>query len=173
MDFHKINALITDDYISNNHPIGALSDASQYLACKKTVPQTRLLSSLSLPTDGKSMVSRIACIYFASTTFAYCWLAQGLSRVLSAFSRFMREYFDTVIKADQCAQYAEDIGIAANTTEQLIKSIRERFKRIRKAGLKLTIEKRHFGVTQVKFLGRTILSNGIAPQDHKVKTFLS
>ena len=35
----------------------------------------------------------------------------------------MRVYLDTVIKADQCAQYVDDIGIAANAPEQLIKKI--------------------------------------------------
>ena len=38
---------------------------------------------------------------FASRIFAYRRLAQGLSRALSAFSSFMREFFDKVIKADQ------------------------------------------------------------------------
>ena len=52
---------------------------------------------------------------FASRTFAYRRLAQGLSRSLSAFSSFIREYLDPVIKADQCAQYVDDVGIAANT----------------------------------------------------------
>ena len=85
----------------------------------------------------------------------------------------MREYIDSVIKADQCAQYVDDIGIAANTTEQLIKNIRAVFKCIRKAGLKLTIEKCHFGVTQIDFLGRTITPHGVAPQDHKIANFLS
>ena len=109
----------------------------------------------------------------ASRTFAYRRLAQGLSRALSAFSSFMREYLDSVIKADQCAQYVDDIGIAANTTEQLIKNIRAVFKCIREAGLKLTIEKSHFGVTQIEFFGRTITPHGVAPQDQKVKNFLS
>ena len=67
----------------------------------------------------------------------------------------------------------DDIGIAANTTEQLIKNIRAVFKCIRKAGLKLTIEKCHFGVTQIEFLGRTITPHGVAPQDHKITNFLS
>ena len=110
---------------------------------------------------------------FVSRTFAYRRLAQGLSRALSAFSSFMREYLDSVIKADQCAQYVDDLGIAANTTEQLIKNIRAVFKCIREAGLKLIIEKCHFGVTQIEFLGRTITPNGVAPQNQKVKNFLS
>ena len=60
---------------------------------------------------------------FASRTFAYERLAQGLSRSLSAFSSFIREYLDPVIKADQCAQYVDDIGIAANDATQLTTNI--------------------------------------------------
>ena len=82
----------------------------------------------------------------------------------------MREYLDSVIKADQCAQYVDDIGIAANATEQLIKNIKAVFKCVRKARLKLTIEKCHFGVTQVEFLGRTITPDGVAPQDQRPKS---
>ena len=85
----------------------------------------------------------------------------------------MREYLDSIIKADQCAQYVDDIGNAANTTEQLTKNIRAVFKRIREAGLKLTIKKCHFGVTQIELLGGTITLVRVAPQDRKVKNFLS
>ena len=122
-------------------------------------------------TDQRSV--ELLAFKFSSGTFAYRRLAQGLSRALSAFSSFLREYLDSVIKADQCAQYVDDIGIAASTTKQLIQSIRAVFKCIREAGLKLTIEKCHFEVTQVEFFGRTITPEGVAPQDQKVKTFLS
>ena len=96
----------------------------------------------------------------ASRTFAYKRFAQGLSRSVSAFSSFMREYLDPVVKADQCAQYVDDIGIAANKATDLTRNIRAVFKCIRPAGLKLTIEKCHFGVRQVEFLGRTISPEG-------------
>ena len=106
---------------------------------------------------------------FASRTFAYRRLAQGLSRSLSAFSSFIREYFDPVIKVDQCAQYVDDIGIAANTPEQLIKNLQAVFQCLRKASLKLSMAKCHFGVQEVDFLGRTITTNGVAPQKQKIK----
>ena len=109
---------------------------------------------------------------FASRTFAYKRFAQGLSRSLSAFSSFMREYLDPVVKAGQCAQYVDDIGIAANNATDLTRNIREVFKCIRQAGLKLTIEKYHFGVRQVDFLGRTISPEGISPQARKIQKFL-
>ena len=109
---------------------------------------------------------------FASRTFAYKRLAQGLSRSVSAFSSFMREYLDPVVKADECAQYVDDIGIAAINATDLTRNIRAVFKCIRNAGLKLTIEKCHFGVRQVEFLGRTISSEGVLPQSHKIQKFL-
>ena len=83
---------------------------------------------------------------FASRTFAYRTHAQGLSRSVPAFSSFMREYLDPVVKAHQGAQYVDDIGIAANDATDLTRNIRAVFKCIRQAGLKLTIEKCHFGV---------------------------
>ena len=75
----------------------------------------------------------------------------------------MREYLDEVIKTDQCAQYVDDIGIAANSVTQLIRNIRAVFECIRQAGLKLSIDKCHFGVIEVEFFGRTITPKGIAP----------
>ena len=90
---------------------------------------------------------------FASRTFAYRRLAQGLSRTLLAFSSFIREYLDPVIKADQCAQYVDDIGLTANTPQQMSKNLRAVFQCLRNAGLKLSMAKCHFGVQQVDFLG--------------------
>ena len=80
-----------------------------------------------------------------------------------------RERLDKVTKADQCAQYVDDIGIAANSVTQLIRNIRAVFECIRLAGLKLSIDKSHFGLTEVEFLGRTITQQEIAPKTIKSK----
>ena len=110
---------------------------------------------------------------FANRTFAYRRLAQGLSTSVSAFSSFMREYLDPVEKADQCAQYVDDIGIAANKATDLTRNIRAVFQCIRNRGLKLTIGKWHLGVRQVEFPPRTISSEGVSPQTHKIQNFLN
>ena len=110
---------------------------------------------------------------FAIGALACKGLAQGLSRSVSAFPSFIREYLDPVVKAEQCAQYEADIGIAANNATDLTRNIRAVFKCIRQAGLKLTSKKCHFGVRQVEFLGRTVSSEGVPPQCHKIQNFLS
>ena len=173
VDLRKINTLTADDYTNNNHPVSTLSDAAQHLAgkslfCKLDCSQAYHCLQMA---DQRSV--EMLAFNFASRTFANKRLAQGLSRSVSAFSSFMREYLDPVVKADQCAQYVDDIGIAANNATDLTRNIRAVFQCIRNAGLKLTIEKRHFGVRQVEFLGRTISSEGVSPQAHKIQKFLN
>ena len=108
---------------------------------------------------------------FATRTSANRRLAQGLSSSLSAFSSFIRKYIDPVIKTNQLAQYVDDIGIAANTPQQMIKNLRAVFQCLRKAGLKLSMAKCHFGVQEVDFLGRTITTTGVPPQKQKIAKF--
>ena len=116
-----------------------------------------------MPAIGRPKIDRNDSLQLRKQDVRLQTLAQGLRRSLSAFSNFMREYIDKVIEADQCAQYVDGIGIAAISATQLIRTIRAVFDCIRKAGLKLTIEKTHFGVTEVEILGRFITPQGIAP----------
>ena len=84
----------------------------------------------------------------------------------------MREYLDPVVKSDQCAEFVDDIGIAAKNATDLTRNVRAVFKCIRQAGLQLKIENCHFGVRQVEFLGRTVSPEGISPQARKIQNFL-
>ena len=171
MDLKKINTLIADDYTNNNDPVSTLSDAAQHLAgkslfCKLDCSQAHHCLQMA---DQRSVET--LAFNFASRTFAYRRLAQGLGRSVSAFSSFMRENLDPVVKADQCAQYVDDIGIAANNATDLTRNIRAVFKCIRRAGLKLTIEKCDFGVRQVEFLGEPFHPREYCRNLTRLKTF--
>ena len=80
---------------------------------------------------------------------------------------------DPIVKADQCAQNVDDIGIAANNATDPNLEYSGSLQCIRNAGLKLAIEKCLLGFRQVEFLGRTISSGGVSPQSHKVQHFLN
>ena len=110
---------------------------------------------------------------FGSRTFAYLRLAQGLNRSLSAFNSTIRKYLDALVKADKCAQYVDDIGIAANNVDELIINIEAVFQQIQKAGLKLSMSKCAFGHPKIEFLGRSITTKGIAPLEDKIDKFLN
>ena len=172
VDIQKINSLIVDDCIKNNHPVSTLSDAAQHLAGKLLFCQLHCsLAHRCLQTADQRSVEMLA-FNFASRAFAYRKLAQGLSIPVSAFSCFMREYLGPVVKADQCAQYVDDIGIAANNATELTRNIRAVFQRICPARLKLTIEKCRFGVTQLELPGRTISPEEISPQTREFRKIL-
>ena len=109
VDLWKINSLISNDDTDKNRPVSALSDAAKHLAgkslfCKLDCSQVYHCLQMA---DQRSV--EMLAFNFAGRTFAFKRLAQGLSRSVSAFSSFMREYLDPVVKADQCAQYVDDI----------------------------------------------------------------
>ena len=125
VDLRKINSLIADDNTNNNHLVSTLSDAAQnlsgrFLFCKFDC--SKAYDCLQMA-DQRSI--EMLAFNFASRTFAFKKLAQSLSRSVSAFSSFMREYLDRVVKADQCAQYVDEILIAANKATNLIRNIRQ------------------------------------------------
>ena len=98
VDLRKINTLIADDYTNNKHPVRTLSDAAQHLAgkslfCKLDCSQAYHCLQMA---DQRSV--EMLAFNFASRTFAYRRLAQGLSRSVSAFLSFMREYLDPLSK---------------------------------------------------------------------------
>ena len=169
VDLRKINTLIADGYINNNHSVSTLTDAAQHMAGKSFFGKLDCSQAYHCLQMADRQSIELLAFNLANITFAYRRLAQGLSRSLSAFSSFIREYLDPVVKADQCV---DDIGIAANTPELLIKSLRAVFQCLREAGLKLSMAKCHFGVQEVDLLGRTITTKGVAPQKRKITKFL-
>ena len=84
----------------------------------------------------------------------------------------MSEYPDRVLKADKCAQYVDDIGIATQTAEEMKINLRLVFQCNREASLRLTMAKCQFGAKKVVFLGRTVSPEGIAPQSYKLRNYL-
>ena len=149
VDLRKINNLISDDYINNNYPISTLTDAAQQLAGKKLFCKLNCSQAYNVLQMVDQQSVQLLAFNFASRTFAYLRLAQGLSRSLSSFFSFMKEYLDKAIKADKCAQYVDDIGIAT-----LESNLREVLQYIRTARLRLTMAKCQFGAKEVEFLGR-------------------
>ena len=173
VDLRKINTLIADDFTNNNHSVSTLSDAAQHLAGTSLFCKLDCSHAYHCLQMADQLSVEMLAFNFASRTVAYKRLVQGLSRSVSAFSSFIREYLDPVVKADQCAQYVDDIAIAANNATEHTRNIRAVFQCIHNAGLKFTIEKCHFRVRQIEFLGRNISSEGVSPQTHKIQNFLN
>ena len=109
---------------------------------------------------------------FGSRTWAFKRLAQGLSRSPTIFSSCIRHNLERCIETDKFYSFFDDIGAGANSGEELIKNLREIFKCVRNAGLRLSMEKCQFGVKTIDFLGHTINQQGSTPNKEKVNNFL-
>ena len=101
VDHRKINTLLADDYINRNHPASTLLDAAKHLAGKSLFCKLDCSQAYHCLQMAEQRSEEMLAFNFASRTFAYKRLAQDLSRSVSAFSSFMREYLDPVVKVDQ------------------------------------------------------------------------
>ena len=93
VDLRKYNNLISDDFITNNHPVSTLTDAAQNVAGKKLFCKRDCSHAYHCLQMANQRSIQMLCFNFASRTFAYRRLAQGLSRALMGFSSFLREKF--------------------------------------------------------------------------------
>ena len=100
VDLRKINNFVTEDYVNNNQLVSNLSDAAQQMAGKKLFCKLDCSQAYHCLQIADYRSIQMLAFNFASSTFVYCRLAQGLSRLLSAFSSFMKENLDKAIKAD-------------------------------------------------------------------------
>ena len=83
VDLRKINNLISEDYVNNNHPVSTLSDAAQHMAGKKLFCKLDCSQAYHCLQMADYQSIQMLAFNFASRTFAYRRLSQGLSRSLS------------------------------------------------------------------------------------------
>ena len=127
-----MNNLISDDHVNNNHPVRTAIDegqdtAGKNLFCKLYCPQAYRCLEMA---DQRSV--EMLAVNPTTKTFAYRRLAQGFSRSLSAFSSFLLEYLQPILKVDQGAQYVNDKVVVSNSPEQLITKFRGSFQCVQK-----------------------------------------
>ena len=118
-----------------------MADAAQHMAGKRYFCKLDCSQAYHCLQMADEQSVQLLAFNFGSRTFAFLRLAQGLNRSLSAFNSTVREYLDPLAKADKCDQYVDDIGISANTVEELVNNIEAVFIKIRPAGLKLSMAK--------------------------------
>ena len=173
VDLRRINHLIKNDYSEHNHPVTTIADAAQHMAGKKYFCKLDCSQAYHCIPMADEQSVQLLSFNFGSRTFAFLRLAQGLNRSLSAFTSVIREYLNPLVKADRCAQYVDDIGIAAHTPEELITNLELVFQQLDKAGLKISMGNCENGQKQIEYLGKTISSTGIAPIEKRVTDYLN
>ena len=172
IDLRKINFLLRHDYSNNNFPVATMTDAGQHLANKNIFAKLDCSQAYFSIGMADELSVQLLAFNFGSRTWAFKRLAQGLSRSPTIFSSCIRHHLERCIATDKCYSFFDDIGAGANSGEELIKNLREIFKCVRNAGLRLSMDKCQFGVKTIDFLGHTINQQGSTPNKEKVNNFL-
>ena len=151
IELRRINHLLRNAYMDSNFPISNMSDASNHFAGKTLINKFDCSQAYHCVqmADEKSI---LLTFNFASRTYAYKCLAQGLSKSVRGFSCIIRHYLDPCLAANICTQYMDDIGSAVKNFDELIPNLRKIFECIRKSGLKLSPNKCEIGTQKIKFL---------------------
>ena len=171
-DLRRINHLIRNDYDENNFPLACMADAMGHIVGKtlfSLFDASQAYFSIHLA-DALSV--ELLSFNFASRTFAFRRLAQGLNRSVSAFSSIMMHYLQGNIARDECHAFVDDVFVGTKGFKKHIVALRNLFASIRKSGVKLTMHKCEFGKEKVKYLGSTITTQGIQPNEKKIQDFL-
>ena len=172
IDLRRINHLLRNDYINSNFPISNMSDASNHFAGKTLINKFDCSQAYHCVQMADDRSVQLLAFNFASRTYAYKCLAQGLSKSVTGFSAFIRHYLDPCLAANICTQYMDDIGSAVKIFDELIPNLRKIFECIRRSGLKLSPGKCEIGTQKIKFLGKYITLDGVSTENSKIEKFL-
>ena len=172
IDLRRINHLLRNDYMNSNFPISNMSDASNHFAGKTLINKFDCSQAYHCVQMADEKSIQLLAFSFASRTYAYKCLAQGLSKSVTGFSSFIRHYLDPCLAANICTQYMDDIGSAVKNFDELIPNLRKIFECIRKSGLKLSPDKCEIGTQKIKFLGKYITPAGVSTENSKIEKFL-
>ena len=101
--------------------------------------------------------------------YEYKQMPFGLKNAPATFQRMMnyvlKDYINKI-----CVVYLDDILIFSTSIEEHVDSINRVFSKLRDHNLKIQIDKCNFFAKQTDYLGHTLTSEGIKPNDKKIET---
>ena len=172
IDLRRVNHLLRHDYLDSNFPISNLTDATNHFAGKNLVCKLDCSQAYRYVQMADDLSFQLLAFNFASRTFAYNCLNQGLNKSVTGFSSFVKNYLDRCLAANVCTQFTDDIDAEMNIFDEMILALRKFFDCLRESGLKLSAQKGEFGTTKSDYLGSTITPTRVLPESAKFENFL-
>ena len=141
IDLRRVNHLLPHDYLNSNFHISNMTDATNHydgknlfckLDCSQAYHCVQMAVDLSL---------QLLTFKFASRTFAYNCLAQGLNKSVTGFSSFVQHYIHPCLAAKVCTHFLDDTAAGMNSFDEMIPALRKFSDCLRETGLKIYIKK--------------------------------
>lgn len=167
IDYRRLNDITTDD----KYPLPNITDLFDKLGKSRYFSTLDLANGYHQIEINESDRQKTA---FSTEAGHYQFLRMpfGLKTAPATFQRAM----DNVLRGLQGLHslvYMDDIIIYSTSIEEHIKDLRSIFDRLRKANLKVQLDKSEFLRKEVLYLGHTITDQGLKPNDDKIKAVLN
>ena len=94
IDLRRVNRLLRNDYSNNIFPITNMTDAVHHFAGKTLFIKLDCFQAYHCVQMADHLSVQLLLFNFASRTYAYTRLAQGLNKPVTGFSSFVRSYLD-------------------------------------------------------------------------------
>ena len=165
IDYRKVNDLTKKDV----YPLPRIDDCLEKLGGAKWFTSLDMGNAFwQIPLDDEA-ISKTA---FRTPDRKYEWTRMpfGLCNATSTFQRLMSRVLSDICNTvgNLVLCYVDDILIASSSTKDHILRLRQVFRKLRDAGLKLKAGKCELFKTSVKFLGRVVDGDGIRPDPDSI-----
>lgn len=101
--------------------------------------------------------------------YEYVRMPFGLKNAPATFQRLMNTVLKEYINKT-CVVYLDDILIFSTSLEEHLTNVKDIFRTLRKAGLKVQVDKCSFLSKETEYLGHILTPNGVKPNPKKIKT---
>ena len=162
VDYRKLNNITKKD----SYPLPRIDEMLDSLASTKYFSTLDLMSGywqVAMDPEDQEKTAFIT----RHGTYEFNVMPFGLCNAPATFQRLMDRVYKG-IAYKYVVVYLDDTNIFSRTFDDHIIHLREVFTRIRKAGLKLNIEKCNFWMNTLPFLGHIITEKGISPDPDKI-----
>lgn len=163
VDYRALNKLTVKD----SYPLPRIDESLDFLARGtfiSTIDLARGYWQVAVAEDSKPKTAFIS----HCGLFQFRVLPFGLCNAPATFQRLMNTVLAGLIYKS-CAVYLDDIVVASPTFEQHLVDLRDVLTRLESAGLSIKLAKCQFCRSELTFLGYKITTNGILPNEEKVK----
>ena len=127
IDLRRVDHLLRHDYLNCNFPISNMTDATNHFAGKNLFCKLDCSQAYHCVQMADDLSVQLLAFNFASRTFAYNCLAQGLNKSVKGFSSFVKHYLDPCLAAKVCSQITDDIAAGVDNFDEMIPALRKIF----------------------------------------------
>src|SRR5215204_3378126 len=150
IDYRKLNQVTKKD----NHPLPRIDDILDQMQGSQWFSTIDLASGYWQVEIEKEDKEKTAFITNEGL-YEFNVMPFGLCNAPATFQRLMHEVLGDLVY-NKAPVYLDDVNVHSKTFEQHLQDLKEVFEKIRKAGLKLRIDKCHFCKREIEFLGYVV-----------------